>query len=265
MHENKYFLLIPGLACWALVATLRQSFVGFFTHSRFLWMESVLWPLGLLLVGADLFLDPSGWIKPLCLLPSFITATIYLLSSFNDIRQTRLARNQKFGVQPGMQVPDFTLPNAENKPVSVADFRGKPLLLLFVRGDWCPGCHIMLRTYERDRHQFQARGVQLLAVGPDPVGVNREMISRLGLNFELLSDEDLSVTQLFGIKNPFVVKGVGMDDGVPLPASFLIDATGIIRYTSRPDRLGEFLDPNTIFGVLQSIDQPATSKQAQTV
>ena len=42
-------------------------------------------------------------------------------------------------------------------------------------------------------------------------------------------------------------------EGIPLPASFLVDKNGIVRYTSRPDRVGEFLDPSKIFPVLEKL------------
>ncbi len=50
--------------------------------------------------------------------------------------------------------------------------------------------------------------------------------------------------------NPLLEQmGVDYAEGIPLPASFLVDVDGIIRYVSRPDRVGEFLDPSLIFGV----------------
>jgi len=58
----------------------------------------------------------------------------------------------------------------------------------------------MLRLYERERKKFQDKNVMLFAVGPDPVGVNLAMVKKLGLEFAVLSDEDMSVSKKFCVR-----------------------------------------------------------------
>jgi peroxiredoxin len=110
---------------------------------------------------------------------------------------------------------------------------------------------MMLRTYEKERTKFQEKNIMVMAIGPDPVGVNRDMVKRLELDFKVLSDEKQAASQMYGVQDP---DGKNKDKvGIPLPASFLVDMAGVIRYTSRPDRVGEFLNPSTIFPILESI------------
>ena len=98
-----------------------------------------------------------------------------------------------------------------------------------------------------------------MAIGPDPVGVNRAMVEKLGLDFKVLSDEGQIIAQTYGCRleddeNLHPVKeSHKYNAGIPLPASFLVDKNGIVRYTSRPDRVGEFLDPAKIFPVLEKL------------
>ena len=128
------------------------------------------------------------------------------------------------------------------------------MLLLFVRGDWCPSCHIMLRTYQKNREKFQEKNVFVLAIGPDPVDVNKQMVTSLGLEFKILADIKQEVVKLFGVQmqdSNFMVK---YEAGVPMPASFLVDKSGVVRYTSRADRAGDFLNPNKIFDVLATLN-----------
>ena len=113
----------------------------------------------------------------------------------------------------------------------------------------------MLRTYERNRERFMAKGIHVLGIGPDSEDVNKDMVERIGVGYRLLSDEGQRTSQRYGViyDNPILDSGVDYDQGIPLPASFLVDIDGVVRYVSRPDRVGEFLDPALIFGVLDAL------------
>ncbi|MGP8216616.1 MAG: peroxiredoxin-like family protein [Bacteroidia bacterium] len=163
-----------------------------------------------------------------------------------------------FGLVPGEKAPQFDLLNENNERVSLSDFKGKNhVLLIFVRGEWCPLCHIMLRTYMKESAQFREKNVFLLVIGPDPTGVNHKMAEELKLDFHILSDPDLKVTQLYRlkIKSPYLLHASNYNDEkeIPLPASFLIDINGNIRYCSKPDKMGEVVKLTDIFPILQSI------------
>ncbi len=118
---------------------------------------------------------------------------------------------------------------------------------------------MMLRTYERNRSKFMDRGIHVLAVGPDNIDVNRAMVERIGVNYRMLSDDAQRASSMYGVvyNNPMLEISVNYEEGIPLPASFLVDTNGVVRYVSRPDRVGEFLDPSLIFGLLDELP-PAT-------
>lgn len=116
---------------------------------------------------------------------------------------------------------------------------------------------MMLRTYERNKHRFYGKNVVILGIGPDPLGVNKAMIERLGISFKMLSDEHFVVLRQYGNRyaNQFLQKtAAGYEEGIPLPAAYLIDRYGIVRYISSAEYVGEFLDPNTIFPVLDQLE-----------
>ena len=69
----------------------------------------------------------------------------------------------------------------------------------------------------------------------------------------MLFRSKLEVSKKFCVRIQEDVPGANFDPGIPLPASFLVDKKGIIRYTSRADRAGEFLRPDIIFDVLAKI------------
>ncbi|MBL7964174.1 MAG: redoxin domain-containing protein [Flavobacteriales bacterium] len=255
----------PWLTCAGLTAATatiaRQAFMQQFTYVGLLWLDT-----GMALLGLGFYIGAVAgttfhweqWLLPL--LP--VGVALGLTGSYvQDARHMRLRTRFGYRVQVGMVAPDFELPDAEGCPVRLSDLRGRhPVLVLFVRGDWCPGCHMMLRTYERGRARFLEKGVHVLAVGPDDIAVNREMVRRIGVGFSMLSDKEQQVSGTYGViyGNPVIEMGVDYAEGIPLPASFLIDTDGVVRYVSRPDRVGEFLDPELVFTVLDRLPPSGT-------
>ena len=63
--------------------------------------------------------------------------------------------------------------------------------------------------------------------------------------------------------NPIIEAGIDYRQGIPLPASFLLDIDGVVRYVSRPERVGEFLRPELVLDVLEQMpDQQADTTPA---
>jgi peroxiredoxin len=82
------------------------------------------------------------------------------------------------------------------------------------------------------------------------------MVERLNLDFKVLSDAGQKTAMQYGVQigeydNAFAEK---YDEGIPLPASFLVDKNGIVRYVSRPDKVGEFLNPSLIFPIIEKLN-----------
>lgn len=198
--------------------------------------------------------DLTGWLLPV---PALIFGGIIAWGIVKDKRQLLAATVHGYKIAVGAPAPPFALPDQDQNSVSLSDFHGeRHLLLIFVRGDWCPGCHMMLRTYQKESQRFKDKNIFVLSIGPDPVGVNREMVERLGLDFKVLSDEGQKIAMQYGVQmqeydNAFAEK---YEEGIPLPASFLVDKNGIVRYVSRPDRVGEFLNPSLIFPIVEKLN-----------
>ena len=111
----------------------------------------------------------------------------------------------------------------------------------------------MLRTYEKYKEKLSEKDIVVLAIGPDPVGVNRDMVQRLGLDYRILSDDKNEAAKAYGMmfqgNNPMTK----YEGGIPLPAAFLIDINGKVVYTSNPRIPGEILTPQTIFPVIEKL------------
>ncbi len=254
-HNPTYTLTLPlGLSALAIV--LRQAYMPVFTYVNKLWAEPVLLVAAAIPLVALWLEGNFQWPTHVFPMVSFGGAAFLSGSYVQDAVMMRRRTRNGFRVQPGMEAPDFILPDQQGGSVRLADHHGKhPVLLIFVRGDWCPGCHMMLRTYEKHNARFKERGVHVIGIGPDSVEVNRDMVERIGVGYQLLSDSAQEVSQRYGVvyENPAIESVVNYAEGIPLPASFLVDVDGMVRYVSRPDRVGEFLDPTLIFGVLDRL------------
>jgi peroxiredoxin len=220
------------------------------------WFEPLMLAGAIMTYLAGNLLLPYGWEG--WVLPGICIAFQMLIGwgVYKDMKQLGSHALKGYKVQLETKAPDFSLPDQNGQIVNLADFRGKRhLLLIFVRGDWCPACHMMLRTYEKNVKKFMEKNIYCMAIGPDPVGVNREMVMKLGLEFSVLSDDRQQTAMKYGVQlenydNDFADK---YDEGIPLPASFLVDKDGIVRYVSRPDKVGEFLDPSRIFPIIDNL------------
>lgn len=146
----------------------------------------------------------------------------------------------------GDAVPQIVLRDAAGEAVDVGSLlQSGPVVLSFYRGSWCPYCNLELRALQEHLAEFQALGAQLVAVSPELPERSLVTAHDSGLGFPLLFDEGNAVASSFGILHE-IAEGVvelqrrnGNDVAVfngspvaevPLPASYVIGADGVIRY-----------------------------------
>jgi peroxiredoxin len=196
--------------------------------------------------------DWRGWVLPIF---PMLFMTMIGSNIVKDGKRINQEGGSKIKAEAGQPAINFSLPDNQGGSISLSDFKNKNhVLLLFVRGDWCPTCHIMIRTYEKNREKFAEKNVVTIGISPDTSEVNAEMIRRLGLKNILLTDSSQEVTRQYGGK--FFANGIDSKypDGIPLPASVLVDKGGIIRYVSTPGKANDFLDPSHIFPIVAALN-----------
>jgi peroxiredoxin len=91
-------------------------------------------------------------------------------------------------IQAGEQAPGFTLPDQDGKPVSLADFRGRTVVLAFYPADFSPVCTDQLSVYQEVLSELESRDVQLLGISVDGAYCHKAFQSHLNLSFPLLAD-----------------------------------------------------------------------------
>jgi peroxiredoxin len=257
----------------AMEGGFRMIFYKEFMRFRYAWFEPlmtltailayVLANVGTMLGAASDVAAWPAWVAPLPVLGMAISHTMMVRK---DAMKLRAFAKDGYNVRPGQQAPEFSLTNENDETISLSDYRGlRHVLIVFYRGDWCPFCQMMLRTYANNASRFQEKDILLMAIGPDSPEANRALVDKLGLDYHVLSDPYLEIAQKYGIcingHNP---GNLANQDSSPLPAAFLIDKQGYIRYTSNPEQVGEFMDPSKIFPILEQLESPQDSKERTT-
>src|ERR1041385_4873342 len=236
-----HWIVFSGIILLGLVFSFRSVFIRQLGYVKSPWIEPALYisGLGLFIYGnISEHGSPASWLFPL---PMILFVTIGSFPMMKEAAAFKRGAKKEYKIGLGSSAPDFSLPDENGKTVSLSDFREKQnALLLFVRGDWCPTCHIMLRTYEKNNEQFKKKNVMVMAIGPDPQGVNKQMVEKLSLSFRILADDKQEALNLYGIQFLEPIMGQTYEVGSPLPASILVDKKGTIRHLCRADRAEEF-------------------------
>ena len=121
----------------------------------------------------------------------------------------------------GDTLPDFTLPDQNGKPVSLADLRGENLVLFFYPHDNTPVCTKEACAFRDAYEQFVATGTQVVGVSSDSSGSHEEFASVHRLPYGLLSDEGGRMRKAFGVP-----RTLGL---LPGRVTYVVDREGIVR------------------------------------
>jgi len=102
-------------------------------------------------------------------------------------------------LKAGDIAPQFSLPDQNNKTVSLSDYTGKKVLIYFYPKAMTPGCTIQAQGLRDSQASLAKLNVEVLGVSPDPIKRLPKFIEKENLNFTLLSDEDHVLADAFGV------------------------------------------------------------------
>ncbi|MGX5357692.1 thioredoxin-dependent thiol peroxidase [Kocuria sp. KH4] len=101
-------------------------------------------------------------------------------------------------LEPGRKAPDFTLPDAQGRPVSLADLRGRRVVVYFYPKASTPGCTTQACDFRDSLERFAADGFAVVGVSPDTPEALARFADAESLTFPLLSDADHRVAEAYG-------------------------------------------------------------------
>ena len=140
-------------------------------------------------------------------------------------------------LQAGDAVPQFTLKDQNNRPVSLAQFKGRKVLIYFYPKALTPGCTTQACGLRDAKNELEKLGVVILGISPDSPKKLAQFTDKKDLNFTLLADEDHQVAEQFGVwgEKKFMGKTY---DGIHR-VSFLLDESGKIQHVFDKFKTGE--------------------------
>ncbi|PWI13166.1 alkyl hydroperoxide reductase [Streptomyces sp. Act143] len=170
----------------------------------------------------------------------------------------------------GDRAPRFSLPSATGRTVALDDLLAAgPVVLTFYRGAWCPYCNIALRSLQQHHDAITARGARLVALSPQIPDESLSLTEKHALAFDVLSDLGSDTAQRYGLAFDLpedlaaVYDKLGFDlqrvnDGhprtLPLPATYVIDRDGLIRWAFVNTDYTARAEPADILAALDALD-----------
>jgi peroxiredoxin len=146
-------------------------------------------------------------------------------------------------IEAGAKAPEFTLPDQDGKQVSLSDFRGKRVVLVFYPADFSPVCTDQLSVYQEILGELEARGTKMLGISVDGVFCHRAFRSHQNLEIPLLADfhPKGEVARSYGVWSD--------EHGVSGRALVLVDRDGTVEWSYMSPPL-EVPGANLIFDAL---------------
>ncbi len=129
-------------------------------------------------------------------------------------------------ISAGDKAPDFRAKDQNGNPISLADFKGKKLVLYFYPKDDTPGCTAQACNLRDNLPALSAAGYQVIGVSTDDEKSHQKFIAKYNLNFPLIADTDRKVAEAYGVwqeKSMYGRKYMGM-----VRNTFIIDENGVI-------------------------------------
>ncbi len=156
--------------------------------------------------------------------------------------------------------PEWSLPDRDGRAHALADFKGKPVLVVFYLGSGCSGCMEQLNIFAPVTKDFETAGISIVAVSTDGVSGLHETFAKssdkAGFPFPILADPQLTAFKAYRAFDDF--------EKIALHGTFLIDGDGLVRWQDigfQPFRDAKWLlgESKRLLSIPSSRNLPASS------
>ncbi|MET0306419.1 MAG: redoxin domain-containing protein [Solirubrobacterales bacterium] len=150
-------------------------------------------------------------------------------------------------ISAGEPAPEFTLRDQDGKKVSLADYRGRKVLLVFYPQDFSPVCSDQLSVYQEVKPQIAEKGVEMLGISVDHPWAHKAFQEKLGIDTTLLSDFEPKgeVARAYGA----YIEQVGHANR----SLVLVDEAGAVAWVHESPTPLEIPGANLIFDALEAV------------
>ena len=173
-------------------------------------------------------------------------------------------------LREGDVAPDVSLPDAHGHMVALKTLLDRgPVVISFYRGGWCPFCNLELRGLQRVLPEIVQMGASLVAISPQLPDNSLSTQEKNQLTFPVLSDVGNIEAKRFGIvftlptalidanraigRELVEINGETGAAQLPMPATFVLDKSGVIRLAFVEEDWSKRLDPDIVLDTLRGL------------
>lgn len=150
---------------------------------------------------------------------------------------SNLDRVESQYLQEGQPLPEFTVFRTDGSAFSSREFAGKPALILFYRGNWCPLCMAQIREIAAQYKAMAEKGIAIALISPQPESQSQKLSEKFDVPFLFLVDKGNAAAEALNIAMPdglpLGLEALGYDQDTVLPTALFVNADGNIVYSDQ--------------------------------
>ena len=225
-------LLAANLALWPGALFFLLLFTGTVArtsrHVHLMWVSSVIGAIASVLLGAH------------SLEVLFHTVVVGGIASVLYVFWYSPLSRKTDAIRVGEVLPNFTLLDEQQQQIKIPEhFAGKPLLMIFYRGNWCPLCMAQLREVSRYYQRLADLGIETLLISPQPQNHIKSLSAKLAVPFHFFQDyQNHAAQQLQLVNEDGVPKGLtllGYGEDTVHPTVIMTKADGEVIFADLTD------------------------------
>lgn len=156
-----------------------------------------------------------------------------------------MAEQNNAPLKVGDAAPDFTLKDTDNKDVSLHDYRGRPVVLVFYPYDWSGTCTNEMNLLQEVLPDFEQKNAAVLGISADSRHSHKAWAQQLGITFPLLADRHSEAISAYGVQNA---------DGAANRATFIVDENGKIAHADVSPERNTIPEIPKVFDALEQME-----------
>lgn len=155
----------------------------------------------------------------------------------------------------GEKLPVLTFKAQDGNTVKSDEFKGKKLIYLFYRGNWCPLCMAQIKEISAQYKKLNELGAEVLLISPQPHHFTVSLAQKMDVPFWFLQDEDSKVAKQLDLYikagTPLGMEMFGFDSDSVMPTVIICDEEGKIIFADQTDNYRVRPEPETFLKVLK--------------
>lgn len=221
-----------------------------------LWGYTAWMALGLALALAAV---PTGGFA----LAQMAAAGLLLAQLLYVFWYSRFAQRDTATLAVGQPLPPFQMRSADGEIVNNQSVQGRPCLMVFYRGNWCPLCVAQIGEIAAQYRELEQRGAQVAFVSSQPPEHTQALAQRFDIPAGFWIDQDNQTAKSFGIfaqaGTPAGMEALGYSADTAMPTVVITNAQGVIVYADLTDNYRVRPEPAEFLRVLDELGVPSAA------